>query len=190
MGCFRLCAQRYDLKGSWVNRSTTADLHHSWVSLRCTDTRSYRVSYQSRGNVWLFAVLRLCCAVLWMHQHLTRKDNDLQEKIYMAEDEWKALDAQLKLDTDFLQEHGIMDYSMLLGIRKGLNRTQLGAPCVTRHSWHRQQCLSQHVPHCAYTCIVLCNVCRLLDPSPQLQVRAPGRLSAAMPTRWQWGGRV
>jgi hypothetical protein len=110
----------------------------------------------------VLAVLRLCCAVLWMHQHLTRKDNDLQEKIYMAEDEWKALDAQLKLDTEFLQEHGIMDYSMLLGIRKGLNRTQLGAPCVTRHSWHRQQwpvtarsilCIHMYVLNCVMSAV-------------------------------------
>lgn len=47
---------------------------------------------------------------------MTLKDLDLQQKIYVGSDNKDQLMKQLKKDVNFLAEHNIMDYSLLLGI--------------------------------------------------------------------------
>ena len=79
--------EMYDLKGSWVNRSTvTPD-----------------------GENKSRAVM---------------KDNDLREKLYMNEAQEKELMGMLKKDSEFLRDFGIMDYSLLLGIRQGVTNKE------------------------------------------------------------------
>ena len=51
----------------------------------------------------------------------TLKDLDLREKLYLSETDSNELIEQLKDDTDFLCRCNIMDYSLLLGIQKGVN---------------------------------------------------------------------
>lgn len=75
--------EKYDLKGSKVNRSVS-------------DKRQAEVA--QRGEV----------AVL--------KDSDLQRNIWVAEQERELLIGQAHRDGHFLCSHGIMDYSLLLGI--------------------------------------------------------------------------
>lgn len=48
----------------------------------------------------------------------TLKDLDLQQKICVGADNKARILAQLHLDTDFLAQHRIMDYSLLLGIHQ------------------------------------------------------------------------
>ena len=73
----------YDLKGSWVNRSTVP---------------------QGDGR-----------------KKGTMKDNDLHEKLYLKRPERDALIETIRSDTEFLRGFNIMDYSLLLGIEKGVN---------------------------------------------------------------------
>ena len=65
------------------------DLKGSWVG-RCTDNNIYS------GGV--------------------KKDQDLKRHIIMTRDDRACILKQIKKDTMFLQQHGIMDYSLLLGI--------------------------------------------------------------------------
>ena len=51
----------------------------------------------------------------------TMKDLDLREKLYLSQEDADALVEQLKADTKFLLDNNIMDYSLLLGIQKGVN---------------------------------------------------------------------
>ena len=78
---------QYDLKGSWVNRTTIK---------KGPPAQSGAVG--------------------------TLKDGDLHEQIYLPKDERNALILQMKKDTLFLSNtgRGIMDYSLLLGIKKRL----------------------------------------------------------------------
>eukprot|EP01043_Picozoa_sp_COSAG02_P002646 COSAG02_NODE_62_length_43372_cov_14.404710_16_plen_403_part_00 len=78
---------QYDLKGSWVNRTTIK---------KGPPAQSGAVG--------------------------TLKDGDLHEQIYLPKDERNALILQMKKDTLFLSTtgRGIMDYSLLLGIKKRL----------------------------------------------------------------------
>ena len=48
----------------------------------------------------------------------TLKDLDLQQKIYVGADNKARIIDQLCADTDFLEQHRIMDYSLLLGIHQ------------------------------------------------------------------------
>ena len=80
----------YDLKGSWVGRSTAADANGR------------------RGDT----------------QGKTMKDNDLQEPMYLSHDDQEQLSSQIEKDSAFLQRHNIMDYSLLLGVRKGISEVQ------------------------------------------------------------------
>lgn len=50
----------------------------------------------------------------------TNKDLDLREKLYLSRQDRDDLIKQLEEDTQFLQDHNIMDYSLLLGIQKGV----------------------------------------------------------------------
>lgn len=56
-----------------------------------------------------------------LEESTTLKDLDLRETLYMSEDDKQDLVEQLRKDTKFLCDHNIMDYSLLLGIQKGLN---------------------------------------------------------------------
>ncbi len=77
----------YDLKGSWVGRST---------------------AFGSDGRKWKAA-------------GETQKDLDLQEPLYLRAQDKQKLTQQLEADSRFLSTHNIMDYSLLLGIKKGIS---------------------------------------------------------------------
>ena len=77
----------FDLKGSWVNRSTL-----------------------QRGD-----------ANAGKKKH-TMKDNDLREKVYLNDQQRELFVQTVKDDAKFLCDRGIMDYSLLLGIEKGVSK--------------------------------------------------------------------
>ncbi|KAF1794817.1 Phosphatidylinositol-4-phosphate 5-kinase, N-terminal domain [Phytophthora cactorum] len=108
--------QRYDIKGSWVDRNAQkprrgaeATCRHCNLSFRCggTTTRSNPVD---RRNV---------CpnrAGAPHEPNVVLKDMDLTMKLRFGKKAGRKLLAQLMRDSDFLCAHGVMDYSLLLGV--------------------------------------------------------------------------
>ena len=50
----------------------------------------------------------------------TMKDNDLRENVHLSADDRKVVLDYLEKDSKFLAEQQVMDYSLLLGIQKGV----------------------------------------------------------------------
>lgn len=97
--------QRYDIKGSWINRNAKRPLLGSEVSCRhcnmlyvCGDTET-------------------CPNRAGKHQpNVVLKDMDLTTKLRLGKDEGNSMLQQLQKDSAFLSSHGIMDYSLLVGV--------------------------------------------------------------------------
>ena len=64
----------------------------------------------------------LGCFTWCTAKNTTMKDNDLNEKLFINMQERKSLLDQLRKDCDFLKNNSIMDYSLLLGIEKGMHQ--------------------------------------------------------------------
>ena len=99
--------ERFDLKGSWVGRNAAALVPGSrQVCRKCSETFF-------QGDV------SSACSV-GVHGHeanVVLKDNDLQNKIRLrSEDVWNVIET-LHSDSDCLASMGIMDYSLLIGIK-------------------------------------------------------------------------
>ncbi|KAL3664699.1 hypothetical protein V7S43_010448 [Phytophthora oleae] len=112
--------QRYDIKGSWVDRNAQkprkgaeATCRHCNLSFRCggSNTRSNSVEGDRlRRNV---------CpnrAGAPHEPNVVLKDMDLTMKLRFGKNAGRKLLAQLMRDSDFLCAHGVMDYSLLLGV--------------------------------------------------------------------------
>lgn len=56
-------------------------------------------------------------------QH-TMKDNDLREDVHMSTRDREVVVKYLEKDSEFLCKQQVMDYSLLLGVQKGLRATQ------------------------------------------------------------------
>ena len=99
----------YDLKGSWVNRNASAMSAGSSARCRlCNEKYVVGSKHQS-------------CVRTVNRKHKpeqTLKDNDLNEKIYLPDDWMELLKRQMDLDSKFLRDHQIMDYSLLLGVNE------------------------------------------------------------------------
>jgi len=95
---------RYDVKGSWVNRSAAPAIPGQRA--RC---RHCRVPYViGRGGP---------CRGRTEHEpDVVLKDNDLTEKIHLDPEHAFRLIRTLDEDSDFLCRQGIMDYSLLIGV--------------------------------------------------------------------------
>lgn len=98
--------QRYDIKGSWIDRNaqkakrgSEATCRHCNMTFRCGVGRS------------------VCPNRAGSHEpNVVLKDMDLTTKLRFGKVEGKKLVHQLKRDSDFLCDQGIMDYSLLLGV--------------------------------------------------------------------------
>ncbi|KAF4032907.1 Phosphatidylinositol-4-phosphate 5-Kinase [Phytophthora infestans] len=112
--------QRYDIKGSWEDRNAQkprrgaeATCRHCNLSFRCggSATRSSAVGGdRSRRTV---------CpnrAGAPHEPNVVLKDMDLTMKLRFGKKAGRKLLAQLMRDSDFLCAHGVMDYSLLLGL--------------------------------------------------------------------------
>lgn len=96
----------YDLKGSRVNRSAGPPAKGSLAYCRHCSS-NFRVG--KRGER---------CPARLRHPHVavqTLKDNDLKFKLRLGAKRRLIL-AQIEEDASFLRNHGIMDYSLLLGV--------------------------------------------------------------------------
>jgi 1-phosphatidylinositol-4-phosphate 5-kinase len=112
--------QRYDIKGSWVDRNAQkprrgaeATCRHCNLSFRCGSTNSRSNSVEGdklRRNV---------CpnrAGAPHEPNVVLKDMDLTMKLRFGKSAGRKLLAQLMRDSDFLCARGVMDYSLLLGV--------------------------------------------------------------------------
>ncbi|ETV68434.1 hypothetical protein, variant [Aphanomyces astaci] len=98
--------QSFDLKGSWINRhAKTTPPGDPEVCTYCG------IAFPSGS--------RLPCglSIHGMHlPHRVLKDNDLQRKLQLAPSTAHEIVAQLALDSNFLRDQGITDYSLLLSV--------------------------------------------------------------------------
>lgn len=110
LNCFDPAAEiheRFDIKGSWVNRSAAPVAPNKKVVCRhCNE-------------FFTPAANEKCPAVVGGHEaNVVLKDNDLRTKISLhPEDAVRVVDI-LKKDSDLLCEMGVLDYSLLVGVKK------------------------------------------------------------------------
>lgn len=100
--------ERYDLKGSWVNRTAlrlipgvTATCRHCY--------RAYIVEGDDDDA-------RSCLNRTEHEPDVVLKDGDFSTKIHLDAKQGCELIRQLELDSNFLASQGIMDYSLLVGV--------------------------------------------------------------------------
>jgi len=99
--------ERFDIKGSWVGRS--ADPAKATKKVVCRHCNSYFVP----------AAKEQCTVIVGKHEaNVVLKDNDLHTKISLAPFEAYRVLAILKKDSDLLGEMGVLDYSLLVGVKK------------------------------------------------------------------------
>uniref|UniRef100_K3WT33 PIPK domain-containing protein n=1 Tax=Globisporangium ultimum (strain ATCC 200006 / CBS 805.95 / DAOM BR144) TaxID=431595 RepID=K3WT33_GLOUD len=99
---------RFDIKGSWVNRSYKRPRKGAKVKCRHC---SMQFKYGAKK------VLLQCPNVVGLHEpNVVLKDNDLRTRMRIGRQAGKELYELLRDDSLFLCSLGIMDYSLLLGV--------------------------------------------------------------------------
>lgn len=103
-----LIHHRFDIKGSWVNRSYKRPRRGAKVKCRhCSMQFKYGAN----------KALLHCPNVVGLHEpNVVLKDNDLRTRMRIGNRSGKALFDQLRADSLFLKSLGIMDYSLLMGV--------------------------------------------------------------------------
>lgn len=99
--------QRYDLKGSFVNRSAKHP------------TLGERVTCRLCNAKYIYPAIKMeaCAAGVGKHEpNIIFKDNDFRTAVRLDRHVARELYHQLVLDAHFLHELGIMDYSLLMGV--------------------------------------------------------------------------
>ncbi|TMW63240.1 hypothetical protein Poli38472_002181 [Pythium oligandrum] len=99
--------RRYDIKGSWVNRSAKHPSKGKRVTCRHCNAKYVFGSTDAEN----------CRARVGRHEpNVVLKDNDLTAKVRLDPKTSEELYDQLVKDANFLSRLGIMDYSLLLGV--------------------------------------------------------------------------
>lgn len=99
--------RRYDIKGSWVNRSAKHPSKGKRVTCRHCNAKYVFGSTDAEA----------CRARVGRHEpNVVLKDNDLTQKVRLDHKVADELYDQLVKDVNFLSRCGIMDYSLLLGV--------------------------------------------------------------------------
>ncbi|KAG3112952.1 hypothetical protein PI124_g10146 [Phytophthora idaei] len=99
---------RFDIKGSWVNRSYKRPRRGAKVKCRHCSMMFKTGTKKS---------LLQCPNVVGLHEpNVVLKDNDLRTRMRIGTEEGVELYEQLRDDSLFLCDLGIMDYSLLLGV--------------------------------------------------------------------------
>lgn len=104
--------ERYDIKGSWVGRS--AENGHSSKKSNskrqvCRHCNTYYVASQNQA----------CNVIVGSHEaNIVLKDNDMRTKIALDAEASKRVLQILKNDSFLLGKMGVLDYSLLVGVKK------------------------------------------------------------------------
>ncbi|OQR86822.1 phosphatidylinositol-4-phosphate-5-kinase (Pi-PIPK-D2) [Achlya hypogyna] len=100
---------RYDIKGSWVNRSYQNPREGTKVKCRYCSMQFYYTSTVSKQQ--------LCPNMAGPHEpNVVLKDDDLRTRLRIGDVAGQSLFRQLQADSQFLCSLGIMDYSLLIGV--------------------------------------------------------------------------
>lgn len=101
--------RRYDIKGSWVNRTASHPQNGKRVTCRHCNGGYIFGSTDAEANS--------CPMRVGKHEpNSILKDNDLTAKVRLDRITSEELYQQLVMDANFLARLGIMDYSLLLGV--------------------------------------------------------------------------
>lgn len=99
--------ERFDIKGSWVGRS--AEKEKGSARTVCRHCNTYFIPSKKDK----------CDMIVGPHEaNVVLKDNDLRVKISLQPHEHTRVLAMLKKDSDLLGQLGVMDYSLLVGVKK------------------------------------------------------------------------
>eukprot|EP01012_Entosiphon_sulcatum_P024520 TRINITY_DN2967_c0_g1_i1.p1 TRINITY_DN2967_c0_g1~~TRINITY_DN2967_c0_g1_i1.p1 ORF type:complete len:719 (+),score=76.72 TRINITY_DN2967_c0_g1_i1:32-2158(+) len=122
----RIIHETYDLKGSWVDRCTTElerrkqqqkHLQRTFARDRGWDTEAGTGDMPSPADPNYAPSPRdSFCEIEITRRSGVMKDLDLNKKIFIGPERKATLVAQVRKDSEFFQQHNIMDYSLLLGI--------------------------------------------------------------------------
>ena len=151
--------EKYDIKGSWINRSTrkknnleeqkTYTCHHCnkpivyrskvnreiLTTVQGANNNIVRISAANGGNDNIFSIVDKCkVSRHGIHEAIaTLKDNDLKFKLGIKEEKAREIYDQLKCDSDFLCNiMNVMDYSLLISVKKAV--FQNSGPTIVRSS--------------------------------------------------------
>lgn len=103
----KIIHRRYDIKGSWVNRSAKHPSKGKRVTCRHCNAKFVFGSTDAEN----------CPAQVGRHEpNVVLKDNDLTARVRLDPKVAEELYDQLVKDANFLSRLGIMDYSLLLGV--------------------------------------------------------------------------
>lgn len=101
--------ERYDIKGSWINRNAAPIANGARVRCQlCEDSYIYGSNATCSKRPVGFSHV----------PNVTMKDMDLNYKLPMPRNKATRLKKQFECDTDWLCKHRIMDYSLYLGVHK------------------------------------------------------------------------
>ncbi|CAM9604259.1 unnamed protein product, partial [Ectocarpus fasciculatus] len=98
--------ERYDIKGSWVNRSASPAVPNKKVVCRHCNEMFVPVNKEK------------CSQIVGYHEaNVVLKDNDLRTKISLrSKDAFPVLEI-IKKDSELLADLGVMDYSLIVGVK-------------------------------------------------------------------------
>jgi hypothetical protein len=105
----KMTMDTYDLKGSWVNRTAFLNQKDRKAGATLKDGPIFRLIGITVLSVTLACFLSKSCDCC---------TGDLHEELYLAPDRHADLCDRLDRDARFLESKQIMDYSLLLGIKK------------------------------------------------------------------------
>eukprot|EP01033_Poteriospumella_lacustris_P004167 gene4167-2968_t len=110
LNCFDPTAyinERFDIKGSWVGRSAEPG------------KKTKRTVCRHCNEYFIPAKQTQCKAIVGGHEaNVVLKDNDLRTKISLPPDEAARVLNILKRDSELLRKLGVIDYSLLIGVKK------------------------------------------------------------------------
>ncbi len=99
--------ERFDIKGSWVGRS--AEPSRASKKVVCRHCNTYFLPTASEQ----------CTVIVGAHEaDVVLKDNDLRSKIILNPIDAIKVRQILKSDSDLLGKFGVLDYSLLIGVKK------------------------------------------------------------------------
>ncbi|KDO21228.1 hypothetical protein SPRG_13728 [Saprolegnia parasitica CBS 223.65] len=134
--------QFFDLKGSWINRNAKpTPPGQTRICTYCNEPFKVGSSQPCEFSIH---------GVHLPHQVL--RDNDFQRKMRLPAETVATILAQLKKDSDFLADQGIMDYSLLLSIHCArFNVDPHTIRLTPKTPQHHFASVTRHAPTCYLT---------------------------------------